>query len=567
VSPPRRRWVRAGITDDEQSSSATNLLRLLRNRLAARRVWWWAPLAISAVYLITLAVQFGQVLASTYLNADAASAPVIGQLFGGSGHPQVFLGHLGWFSSLLFELGTRWMPLHRQIWEVAPYGMALAAAALVGWGAWRVAGRWAGAIAATIIICASPHTLSLLLALNDHAPTWFTLALLGAFLVLLELRADTLTGPWLGGLAVVVGVLLGANAASDVLLAVAGAVPFLLAIAGSWALDPGSRTRRAGAVAAATVLVAVLSDLGVHALMSHENVMSASDAHVKLLAGAGAISGNFRLWWESVAVLGNGDFFGQLIGFSTALALACAALALAAVLVAPRIAWRELAEALARHRSCSRNPQQTARLAWGVFWGSSLVLLSAAFILSSQTEDVGSSRYLVGVIYAAAALVPLLGSRSTLTRVAVTAGATLYAFVGWLSLAQQKLVDGAPSSPSDRLAGEVAKIAGQEHLTLGYAGYWDAAPITWATHLRVKVFPVDECDGNQHLCGFELHFISSWYSPKPATMRTFLLSDPAYPASPSAPTPDLGAPIAVHQIGAVTMYVYPYNIATRFFAL
>jgi len=91
----------------------------------------------AAAYLVTLAMQFNQLLANSYLNADSASAPVIGELFGSrTGHPLVILGHLGWFSTLLFELGTRWMPLHRQIWEAAPYGMALCSAALVGWGAW-----------------------------------------------------------------------------------------------------------------------------------------------------------------------------------------------------------------------------------------------------------------------------------------------------------------------------------------------------------------------------------------------------------------------------------------------
>jgi hypothetical protein len=64
----------------------------------------------------------------------------------------------------------------------------------------------------------------------------------------------------------------------------------------------------------------------------------------------------------------------------------------------------------------------------------------------------------------------------------------------------------------------------------------------------------------------ELHLITSWYRPRPGA-KTFLLSDPAYPATPSAPTPDLGPPIAIHQIGRVTMYVYPYDIAARFFAL
>jgi hypothetical protein len=310
--------------------------------------------------------------------------------------------------------------------------------------------------------------------------------------------------------------------------------------------------------------VAIACGALLRAFMHHEGVVSASDPKTTLLAAADAVGSNFKLWWQSLAVLGNGNFFGLTFGFSTALELACAAITIAAVLLGARLARTELTRALGASRAEPRDAAQCARLAWCVFWASSLVALSAAFIFSAIPEDLGSSRYLLGVIYAAAALVPLIGSRGMLPRAAVTAGATVYAFSGWLALAQQRIVP--PPSPSHQLAGAIATIADQEHLSYGYAGYWDAAPITWATHLRVKVFPVDDCDGNQHLCAFELHQITSWYSPRPGT-RTFLLDDPAYPAVPSAPTPDLGKPIAVHQIGTVTMYVYSYDIAAHLFAL
>ena len=557
----------------EPTSTTAKTDRLGALVALARRLWWWAPLLFAAAYLVTLALQFNQLLADTYLNADAASAPVIGQLFGArTGHPLVILGHLGWYSTLLFELGTRWLPLHRQIWEVSPYAMALCSAALMGWGAWRVAGRWAAAIAVAILICASPGTLALLLALNDHAPTWFTVALLGAFVVLLEQRADSLPVLWLAALAVLVGLILGANAASDILLTIAGAVPFLIAVGGAWAIHPGRRTARAAVFALASAVVAVASSVLVHALMRHENVISASDANTKLLVGAEAVGTNFKLWWQSIAVLGNGNFFGQTFSFTSALAFACAAITIAGVILAVRIVRGELVQTLAARRRRSherepeqeRDPEQSMRLAWCLFWGSSLVLLSVAFLFSGIPENLQSSRYLVGVIYAAAALVPLLGARSVLTRGVLTVAVTLFAFTGWLSLAQHTIV--APASPTDGLAGDVEKIATSEHLSVGYAGYWDAAPITWATHLGVEVFPVDDCDGDLHLCAFELHIITSWYTPRPRT-KTFLLSDPAYPAEPSTPTPDLGKPIAVHQIGTVTMYVYPYDIAARLFAL
>ncbi len=71
---------------------------------------WLAPLLVSVAYVITFATQISRLLSVTYLNADAASAPVIGQLYGGAaGTRTVSLGHLGWYDAL-YELATRWSP-------------------------------------------------------------------------------------------------------------------------------------------------------------------------------------------------------------------------------------------------------------------------------------------------------------------------------------------------------------------------------------------------------------------------------------------------------------------------
>lgn len=243
-------------------------------------------LLLGVAYLVALAAQSSQLVASVYRDADAASAPVIGELFGASPHSHVLLGQMAWFSTLIFELATRSLPLHRQIWEVAPYAMALASAALVAWGSWRVAGRWAAAISGTLMICAAPHALHLL--------------------------------------------------------------------------------------------------------------------------GRDAIAESAKL-------------------------------------------------------------------------------------------------------------------------------------------------------PSYRLANEVEQIARNDHLTVGYAGYWDAAPITWASHMSVKVYPVEDCQVG--LCRFDLHQISSWYRPR-AGASSFLLADPSQPIEASPPA-DLGAPSAVLHVGPATMYVYPYDIASH----
>jgi hypothetical protein len=111
------------------------------------------------------------------------------------------------------------------------------------------------------------------------------------------------------------------------------------------------------------------------------------------------------------------------------------------------------------------------------------------------------------------------------------------------------------------VAGRIAALAARHHLSFGYAGYWNAAPITWASNFRIQVYPVAVCDQGAHLCRFDLHFISSWYAPRRAA-GSFLLTDAAL-ANVPRPTPDLGRPTAVYPLGTITMYVYPYDLATK----
>jgi hypothetical protein len=550
------------------------------------RVLTWTPLVLAGAYLVALAVQFGQIVAATYLDADAASAPVIGELYGGSPlHRDVVLGQMGWFSTLMFELATRWLPLHRQIWEAAPYAMALASAALIAWGLWRVAGRWAAAIGAVIVVCAAPHTLHLLFSLNDHSPTWFSLTLLAGLLVFAQRRAGELGTFASVCAAVVVGAILGTNMASDTLLIGVGVVPALLAAAAAYVLplesgaSGSARHARARALGLtlSTLAVAVVADVLTGLLMRHENVTVPAGITHTGLAGADAVTSNFHLWWQSIAVLGNGEFFGQQLGFTSTLQLVCAGLSIITVVVlVPHIAWRELTVAARAPRQGDRaghEPQLpgepadapgvrgtgASRVAWCAFWGSSAVLLSIGFVVSSTPVDINADRYLVGLVYAGAALVPLLAGPSALCRAAISMGTCVFAFTGLITLAQGTVAGNPGHSPSDDVSAQIARIARSEHLTVGYAGYWDAAPITWATHLAVKVYPVNACGAQ--LCPFYIHYISSWYTPR-SGMRTFLISDPTQPVA-APPVSALGKPSATYRIDELTMYVYPYDIAGR----
>lgn len=519
--------------------------------------------ALGAAYLIDVLVQFNQLIGNTYLDADAASAPVIGQLFGRSGpHQEVVLGQMAWYSTLTYELATRWLPGHRQLWELTPYLLALLSCGLLAWGAWRVAGRWAALVTAAIVLCAAPHTLHLLFSLNDHSPTWFTLALMAALLVALSSGAR-LHNRWVKALVVLVcAAIAGANLASDTLLVGAGVIPMAAAAVIVCGARPSQATLRALGWTVGFLALTGVFDVLTHSLMNHENVVIPTTVSHSGLGSGESVSTNFKLWWQSVAVLGNGEFFSKTLGFTTALQVACAALSLAGIVAVPIIAWRQLRHTLALPQPARVElSAETARLAWCGFWGISAVLLTGGFIVSTTPVDINSDRYLLGLVYAIAALVPLAARGTVLRRGALAAAAAVFCFTGLLTLAQEQLKTMTAGFPSSSVEAQIASLARRERLTVGYAGYWDAAPITWSSHFAVKVYPVEPCPGRSELCRVNIHYISTWYVPRTG-MRSFLVDDTST-TSPAPLVPDLGPPSATYTIGPATVYVFPYDIASH----
>jgi len=533
-----------------------------QRRFGSVRRWaWWAALALGVIYLILLADQLGAAIRATNLDADAASGPVIGQLFGAApAHAHVVLGEFGWYATLLFDLATKWLPDHRQVWVAAPYAMALAGAALAAWSVWQVAGRWAAGLTAVLLVCASPATLRLDLSTTQHAPAWLCLALLGAFVVWLERRADDVGRLVLILLALVIGMLVGVNAKSDPLVIIGATVPFALALV----VARGGPNKRALTTGMATLAVAVVTWGITRTVMRALSITPEPGLHTtKIVAGAKTVH-NAKLWVRSVAVLGNGAVSSGSLTPRIALAAACAVVSIAAVVLLPWLGWRQL-----RGGTSSRSDR--ARHAFFAFWCSSAILLSLAFVFSDAPVDIHADRYLVGLLYAAAAVVPAAavlappaGAGRGRAAAVVLAGTCVFALGAIVSIARGISTEGTEfhTPVGTGIADQVARIAARDHLSVGYAGYWDAAPMTWATGFRVQVYPVAVCDRNTRLCRFDLHYISSWYSPRPGT-GSFLLTDDRSSQSVTMPTPDLGRPTAVYRIGPISMYTYPYDLAAR----
>ena len=183
-----------------------------------------------------------------------------------------------------------------------------------------------------------------------------------------------------------------------------------------------------------------------------------------------------------------------------------------------------------------------------MFWCSSAILLTLAFLFSAAPVDIGADRYLVGLLYAAAAVVPAAAAGHRRTEAAVLAGTCVFALGGIVSLANGATSRGRAFHPPPVTAAKRSRSRGSPAPSprVGYAGYWESAPITWATDFRVDVFPVSVCNGGANLCRFDLHFISSWYGPS-AHREASCWSMTGTSESMTAPTPDLGRPIAVYR--------------------
>ena len=521
--------------------------------------WRWAVPAIAVVYLASLLTNIRPLMARSMLDADAVSADVIGWTFGHPGGGHVIAGTYGWYSTLLFELASRWLPLHRQIWELGPFVFSLLGIAVVGWCVRRVAGMWAGALTAGVLVCASPLMLQWLISGTEHSAAWVCVALLGWFA--LELSEQRVGTVGLAGLAVAVGVIVGLNL-SDLLVMVGGVAPFVICLAATQVPWRGRRPPAAVGIATLTVIVILIASKLTTSVMAGMGVTTCHCEPTNVFLAVGSGAHNADLWWSSLAALGNGNFFGHVAGVKTLIELAAGITTLIGFAVLCRNGWTAGTATLASTGD-QLKPAERARRVVLLYWISSGLLTTAVFILSALPVNVAASRYLVGVIYSIAAVAAIAAAGQRRREMAAVAGAGIIALSGLISV-----VDGAatasrsPVLATSALPGFIKQVAAIYQVRLGFAGYWNAAPATWASKMAVRVYPVSPCGAA--LCRFNDHTNSTWYTPVSGA-RSFLLLDPTAIDVHAAPA-GLGKPLAVFSQPPYTAYIYRYDIASKIIA-
>ena len=543
----------------QSASSRTRRGKLLHGVDLSTLVWA-IPLAIAGAYLVVFVVQLPRNIAYLGWDASVASAFVMPETLvrTGTGGLTV-MGSTGQWVALWFGLLTAGLPLHRQLWGLAPTLLFVATAFTVGWSVAQVAGRRAGAFAVLIGLVASPLALLFLMAPFSHNAVYPCTALLGAYLIWLTRGARRRR---LISLAVppALGVVVGTCLASDVLLAATAVIPLALTAILA-AVRRERRSRLVSLSALTTVAVAVpvakltsttMGSLGYVTLPTPIKIAALSELPARTHLLFDGLKELFNGYLDGAQ--GSGPLHTQL-GIASDIVMSAALLTLIAV--GTRATFDFISSGL--RRNATQTPAQLARSLHIVYWTISAACACGAFWIAGEGPITTHYSYYDSVVFSVAAVIPLLLSTASPLRWLIPAGASVFFAAGLLGLSANHL-DVSPTV--ERAAANVEKIARANHVQVGYGDWADAAGLTWSTHNRVAVRPVIECLSRQGiaLCpGFQA-FVPSWYVPQPR--HTFLLVEANGVDLGSLPE-GLGKPLAAYTFGVMRMYIYPYDIAPR----
>ncbi len=455
---------------------------------------------------------------------------------------------------------TSGLPGYRALWEVAPIVSGLLGGVGVAACAWWVLGRFAGLATGVVLLAASEAQRGILYVPESHGLIVLHLAALCGGLLFVQRRAFSgrLTPRALALVGVPLVIFTGAGF-TDQLLLVSGLGSLILAPLLCWRRLGSPQWR---AVSLFALAVGVLS--GAVALLLNHVMQEEGVVHALFpinFVGSEAVLTGLQNLLTTLASLGGGSFFGTPASGTDLLTFGAGALTLLALAAILRMLWG-WSTTVGRQPE-PHAPQAASRELFIAFWGSTLVLVLAVFALTGVSASAGNGRYLVGAWAALAALLGILCTTSG-ARAVVLVGVAAF---GALNVHAELSTSIPPTGPGPGLAvaGQIERFVVAHGASVGYGGYWDSAPVIWETHLRVRLYPIDQCGTPQGWCPFGGAEISTWYTPRPHT-RTFLLTDsrPGIQLEVTAPPASFGHPIAQETLeGGLVLYVYDHDIAAN----
>lgn len=374
---------------------------------------WLLPLALAATYLVVFVVQLPHNVVSLTWNSDYAGGYTVPEALAKTGTAgNMVMGSAGQWVLLWFGLLTASLPLHRELWDVAPTLLFLASALVVGWSVAQLAGRRAALLAALLAVVASPLALVFFMAAVAHNTVYPCTALLGAYLIWLtriheRRRLLSVAVPPL------VGVAIGTCLASDPLLAATALVP-LGVTAGLAGIRRERRSRLVAASAIVTLAVAVpvgklttsvMHSLGFATLELPAKVVPLSE----LPERAGLLFRGLKALFNGYLGPGRPGTLHAELGVASTIVMSAALWALVVVgaVTVTRFVWSGL------RKDASQTPLQLARSLHVIYWVGSAAAACGAFWIAGETGGGTNlhESYYATTIFSVAAIVPAAAPR------------------------------------------------------------------------------------------------------------------------------------------------------------
>jgi hypothetical protein len=345
---------------------------------------------------------------------------------------------------------------------------------------------------------------------------------------------------------------LAPGVASDLLIVLGAALPFLAAVAIGWRLR--LIPAEIAALAGGACIVGGLGGWGLERLAEHQRfVYNHPDFGV---ASPDTAVSNAWLLLKVVALFAHGQFVTapppveavDVVRIGVAIATIAVVIVLLLALI--RVARPLLTDA--------GRPAASRLLA--IYWGVSLVLIAAVFIFTSVPVGLNSVRYVSTLWPALLTLVAIVYARRAHLWLAILAAAS--ALIGCAELERGLYTPPVVVQPTHAEVAELQRIASSNDLDHGYASYWDAMPITLESDFAVRTYPIEPC-GRVGYCPFQLHVIESWYSPKPRARTFYVVGDQALEPPLGPPPTSWGRPTKTLRVGHLTVYLFDYDIASK----
>jgi hypothetical protein len=532
---------------------------------------WWLPVLFGGLYAIAIATHLRAILDSVWLSSDSDIDGVLAHM---SMHAPagalLTTGDYPHYETMAFTLLTRSFPLYRVIWVLAPVFFALVGFAAVIWSTWRAFGRWPASVVGAVLVCFGGGGIAMIragglatvLAIDAHANSLITAAVVGAALVWIIPRIAELSRRRLVTAAVVLGVIGGLPLAGDNLYLAWGLAPLMVVILLAAWRGPEDGAARVVLFGLATVAVTLLTALMFAAIMRGEGVRGFAPSYHAFLTFAkpSRVITNFRTLLRALPSLTAGNFYGSIVDARSELEVVSAVLLFAALISGVWSVRRRIANSLPR--GAGGGDVVGARFVHTAFWVTALGAGLLVFMIGSPNPFTTDGRYLLGPYVAIAAILPLMLERGLGWKLIVTAGASLFAFSALYQFNSGVLKEMPAGYQTAGTARAVAAYAKKEHVAVGYGDYWNSIDLMWESDFKVDVYPIQRCDTNaQLLCTFSEISVSSW-DKSHGNVRSMLVVNPKG-RQVRAAAAEFGPPLASTRAGGLILYIYPYDIATK----